>query len=104
MPRFSKTVLKHHRRVAFSLQGQSFPTAKWAESWENQDSRWQFTKAAYTIQKLREWHPKGALMKQVPRPPKFVYWEARRWEEELDALPHCSYCRLLKEFCVVGFH
>ena len=104
MPRFSKTVQRHHRHIAFSLQGQSFPTAKWAEAWENPDSRWQFTKAAYTIQKLQEWQPRGVLIKQVPRPPKFVYWEARKYEAEIATIPHCEICHLPKEFCITRFH
>ena len=74
------------------------------EAWKNTGSRWQFIKAAYTIQKLQEWHPKGVLIKQVPRVPKFIQKEAEEMYEEIATIPHCEKCCLPSEFCVVGFH
>ncbi len=86
--------MNHYLRATFFLEECLWPTAPWADSWQNYKNQWCLMQIAYLIATIKQTGSKFHAKALNGRIPMFIIAEVFHMEDYLKDLPICPHCKL----------
>ena len=98
-PRGPQVKVRHLKAAVFWMEDTTWPSGSWAATWVDKSSRWEITKKAYAIWRIKRMSK--SWTKPLPRVPDFIKAEIDRKLHRLTCQPKCKSCDLPREFCLL---